>query len=155
MKQPILFPGQPYIVYADDDSDNRAFLVESMRKVNPVIRIIGFDSGLGVVQFLESLDPGTQLPSCIILDLEMPVWDGLRTLRVLKKHPDYHDIPAYIFSTSTNERDIALATSLGAVDYIAKPYGQKDLQSCCEEFASHVDREKMFKGRPRDSALAN
>lgn len=151
--KPILFPGQPYIIYADDDSDNRAFLIESMRKVNPVIRIFGFDSGLGVVQFLESLDPGTQLPSCIVLDLEMPVWDGLRTLRVIKKHKDYFEIPVYMFSTARNERDIALATSLGAMDYIAKPYSLKDLQTCCEEFALHVDRDKMYKGRSNGNIL--
>jgi CheY-like chemotaxis protein len=151
MKPPILFPGQPYIIYADDDADDRAFFVEMMRKIDPLIRIFGFENGLGVVQFLESLAAGSELPCCVVLDLNMPVWDGIRTLRVMKEHHEYVQVPVYIFSTSTHERDIAVANSLGAAEYIPKPYSQKDLQGCCEEFASHTSQEKMYKRLPKDN----
>jgi CheY-like chemotaxis protein len=148
MNSPILFPGQPYIIYADDDTDDRAFFIEMMRKVNPMVRIFSFENGLGVVQFLESLPAGSELPCCVVLDLNMPVWDGIRTLRVMKEHPEYSRLSVYMFSTSTHERDITVASSLGAADYIHKPFTQKELRGCCEEFAARAENEKMYKGRP-------
>jgi CheY-like chemotaxis protein len=151
MHAPLLFPDPPYLIYADDDADDRAFFSETMRKINPLIRVFSFENGLGVVQFLESLQVGSPLPCCVVLDLNMPVWDGIRTLRVMKEHPEYCRIAVYMFSTSTHERDIAVANSLGATDYIPKPYGQKDLQACCEEFAARADQEKCYKGSPTDN----
>lgn len=143
---------QPYIIYADDDVDDQAFLTEMMRKVNPAIPIRNFMNGLEVVQFLEELPQNALLPSCIVLDLNMPVWDGMHTLKVIKEHPAYRAIPTFIFSTSTSTRDTALAESLGAVAYITKPYGQKELFSVCQEFSEYCELEKRHKTSPFPSA---
>src|SRR5689334_16235143 len=122
MKQPVLFPGQPYMLYADDDTDDRAFAVEMMRKLNPAIRVFGCENGLEVVQFLESLDKGVLLPCCIVLDVNMPVWDGFRALRVIKKQAMYSSLPVYMVTSFPSTKDASLAASEGAVEYMAKPY---------------------------------
>jgi DNA-binding response OmpR family regulator len=64
----------------------------------------------------------------------------------MKEHPEYGRVPVYMFSTSTHQRDITVARSLGAADYLPKPYGQKDLQACCEAFAARAGQEPRFKG---------
>lgn len=128
----------PYILYADDDLDDQAFLSEMLRKVNHNIQTRCFENGLELVQQLEALPTGALLPACIILDLNMPVWDGMQTLRVLKSHPQYAGIPVFIFSTSTSERDTHLAEAIGAVAYITKPYAQNDLMKICQEFAEYA-----------------
>jgi CheY-like chemotaxis protein len=139
---------QCYITYADDDMDDQAFLVEMMRKVNPDILIKNFLNGLELVQFLEQLPKNALLPSCIVLDLNMPVWDGMHTLKVLKGHPAYKAIPAFIFSTSSSERDIAMAELLDAEAYISKPYGQKELFAVCQEFSEYCNLELRRKNQP-------
>jgi CheY-like chemotaxis protein len=135
----------PYILYADDDMDDQAFIAEMMRKVRPGIAIKCFMNGLELVQFLEQMPDRSLLPACIVLDLNMPVWDGMHTLKVLKQHKVYQSIPAFIFSTSSSERDMVLAESLGAVAYITKPYGQQELFSVCQEFAEYCDLEQRQK----------
>ena len=136
---------QPYIMYADDDLDDQAFIAEMLRRVNPAITLKCFMNGLELVQYLEQLPEHAMLPACIVLDLNMPVWDGIHTLKVLKQHKIYHPIPTFIFSTSSSERDMALAESLGAVAYITKPYGQKELFEVCQEFAEYAEMEKRTK----------
>jgi len=135
----------PYILYADDDLDDQAFLTEMMRKVSPRIVLKCFPNGLELVQFLEQLPEKAVLPACIVLDLNMPVWDGIHTLRVLKGHKMYQHIPTFMFSTSSSERDVQLADALGAVAYITKPYGQKELFEVCQEFAEYCELEPKRK----------
>jgi CheY-like chemotaxis protein len=135
----------PYILYADDDLDDQAFLSEMLRKVNHNILTRCFGNGLELIQHLEALQTGALLPACVILDLNMPVWDGMQTLKVLKTHPQYAEIPVFIFSTSTSERDTHLADSIGAVAYITKPYAQNDLMKICQEFAEYAMMEPQYK----------
>lgn len=60
-------------------------------------------------------------PDVIILDVEMPVMDGLETLKALGK--EYPDLPVIMFSTLTERgAEVTLdALSLGASDYVTKP----------------------------------
>ncbi len=141
----------PYILYADDDLDDQAFLSEMMHRVNPAVGIGGFQNGLELFQFLEHLPSDSVLPSCIVLDLNMPMWNGMHTLKVLKDHGVYQSIPAFIFSTSSSGKDVALAEALGAVAYITKPYGQKELFEICQELAEYCNAEAKRKILPVSS----
>lgn len=61
-------------------------------------------------------------PDLILLDIEMPGMSGYDTIKALKSNPDTADIPV-IFLTGKNElENELLGLSLGAVDYITKPF---------------------------------
>lgn len=56
----------------------------------------------------------------VILDLEMPVMDGMETLQILRqKHPD---IPAIMLTGSQDIQDAIEAMKLGATDFLTKPF---------------------------------
>jgi putative two-component system response regulator len=66
-------------------------------------------------------------PDLILLDIDMPGMSGYDTLKALKLNPETSDIPV-IFLTGKNEsEDELLGLSLGAVDYITKPFSQSIL----------------------------
>jgi putative two-component system response regulator len=68
-------------------------------------------------QFLEKA-----LPDMILLDVMMPEMSGYEAMAKLKKDPRTKDIPV-IFLTSMKDANSELeGLSLGAVDYIAKPF---------------------------------
>src|SRR5262245_29810654 len=60
-------------------------------------------------------------PDIVTLDVEMPVMDGLTTLREIRKV--YPKLPVIMFSTLTERGAAATldALALGATDYFAKP----------------------------------
>jgi putative two-component system response regulator len=63
-------------------------------------------------------------PDLILLDIDMPGMSGYDTIKALKSNPETAEIPV-IFLTGKNEMENELlGLSLGAVDYITKPFSQ-------------------------------
>jgi len=61
-------------------------------------------------------------PAMILLDVDMPEMNGYEAIKILKSKPQTKDIPV-IFLTGRTESDDELAgLSLGAIDYIVKPF---------------------------------
>jgi DNA-binding NarL/FixJ family response regulator len=64
------------------------------------------------------------LPDLILLDVAMPGMDGYETFHALRAYNDFADIPV-IFLTAMGMADKELkALSMGAVDYVTKPFVQ-------------------------------
>ncbi|MBI4333705.1 MAG: response regulator [Chloroflexi bacterium] len=103
------------ILVVDDEQRILKFL-GVMLKVSgyDVITATNGQEGLQMVQ--------TQNPDCILLDIVMPVMDGLEMLQKLRT---FCQAPVVIFSArgQTSER----AIGLGANDFIAKPFKPEEL----------------------------
>lgn len=67
------------------------------------------------------------LPDLILLDVFMPVMDGFATCRMLKNNAHTRHIPV-IFLSAANEVEKRIeGLSLGAVDYICKPFSEQEV----------------------------
>ena len=60
-------------------------------------------------------------PNIILLDIMMPVMDGLEVIRKVRENPAYADIKIVVLSALNSNEDILKAYSLGAQDFITKP----------------------------------
>lgn len=115
------------ILYADDDTDDRAWVSEACKILNSSLNISFVENGRQVLDYLKS--PINALPSLIVLDLNMPEMDGRQTLKYLKSNPFYKEIPVAIVSTSANKIDKDTCKRLGASVYITKPDTHSEWQS--------------------------
>ena len=123
----------PTILYVDDDSDDCIFLAESFAASNTSTDLVCASGGEEAITYLNSIS-SEALPSLIILDLNMPKWDGRQTLCYIKAHPSLSDIPVVILSTSSNSTDKEVCKRLGAISYLQKPYvydGYKEIVQNC------------------------
>ncbi len=66
-------------------------------------------------------------PGLILLDVNMPGWDGYETCRHLKQEEVLQDVPVLFFSTLDKPQDRLRAFSVGAVDYVDKPCQEEEL----------------------------
>ena len=66
-------------------------------------------------------------PDVIVLDLSLPVVDGLDVCRILRNRPDTRAIPIIILTARTHERDKVSGLDLGADDYITKPFSLREV----------------------------
>ena len=71
---------------------------------------------------LESLPH--EMPSLVLLDMNMPGMGGLETCRAIRSGSD---IPVIILSVRNTERDKVAALDAGADDYVTKPFGIEEL----------------------------
>jgi len=63
-----------------------------------------------------------EIPDLILLDIILPEMDGFEVLTRLKKNDSTHSIPVIIISGMAKPDDEVKGLSLGAVDYITKPF---------------------------------
>ncbi|HEY0042029.1 MAG TPA: response regulator [Flavisolibacter sp.] len=107
------------ILYVDDDNDDCIFLKTSIEDAGNNANVICANDGEEAVQYLNSISTDS-LPSLIVLDLNMPRWDGKRTLQYLKSNPQLAEIPVVILSTSEREKEHC--RQMGAASYHIKPH---------------------------------
>jgi DNA-binding response OmpR family regulator len=85
-------------------------------------------------------------PDLILLDVMMPNITGIEVCRQIKADKELVDIPVIFLTAKTETDDILEGFEAGAVDYITKPFFQKELisrVSCHLELA--LKKEKLHK----------
>lgn len=63
----------------------------------------------------------------IIADINMPMMDGLKLLSIIRKDPQYNNVPVIIVTTEGAEADRDKGMKLGANAYLPKPIQTNDL----------------------------
>ena len=109
------------ILAIDDNTVNLATLEQELKDKYEVIPMI---SGRRAIKFLycERVD-------LILLDVQMPVMDGVQTLREIRNLENGITVPV-IFLTALKDRDTVIEGSkLGIMDYITKPFDTEDLNN--------------------------
>lgn len=66
-------------------------------------------------------------PDLILLDLMMPDMSGLEVCEKIKSNPQYKDIPIIFLTASQEEHHLIQAYSIGASDYVTKPFKKPEL----------------------------
>jgi putative two-component system response regulator len=102
------------IMIVDDTEMNIVILVEALQDDYELIVAI---NGLEAIELLEE-----QKPDLILLDIMMPEMDGYEVLKKLKENPDLDNIPVILLSAITDSDSKTKGFSLGAVDYVTKPF---------------------------------
>ena len=83
-------------------------------------------------------------PAIILLDVMMPEVDGYEACRRLKEHPDTALIPVIFITAKTEVEDEQKGLSLGAVDYITKPFNPDLVKARVEAQFSHYQETRAL-----------
>lgn len=110
----------PVILVADDEPVNLALIKRRLEWEE--YRVETAEDGGQAVEAARRV-----LPDLIILDVMMPVLDGLQACRLLKEDPATRDIPV-IFLSALDDTDTKVSgLALGANDYVSKPFRVEEL----------------------------
>lgn len=66
-------------------------------------------------------------PSIVVLDIGMPYLDGFGVLEFLQQHATERYIPTLVLTARHSETDVQRAIGLGAADFLAKPFDDRQL----------------------------
>ena len=108
-------PAPDPILIVDDNPTNLLVLTQTLEDLDyPIVMAHSGEEALQSAQ--------NQAPCLILLDIMMPGMDGYETLSALRQHDNLTDIPV-IFLSALDDLDYKVkGLSLGAVDYITKPF---------------------------------
>jgi DNA-binding response OmpR family regulator len=111
---------QTDLLLIDDSQTDLRILVEMM--ADRQLRVsIALDGEKGYQQAV------LQQPALILLDVRMPVMDGFATCRRLKANPVTQAIPVIFLTVENDLKERLEGFALGAVDYIGKPFNEKEV----------------------------
>lgn len=93
-------------------------------------------------------------PDLILLDWNMPVMDGIEALEILKKDETTKDIPVLMITgVMTSSEDLSFAMSVGAIDFLKKPFDKLELSARVRNILLLSDTLKTLKNQ--NSSLEN
>lgn len=126
---------QNVVLIVEDDPRNLELLTETLSSANFEVAIS--TTGEYALEIMN-----TERPAVILMDVDLPGIDGFETCRRLKEDPSTRDIPVLFMTASSDIKDRMNGFTLGAVDYIVKPFR-------CEELVArtqvHVDLSQLTK----------
>jgi two-component system response regulator len=114
------------IFIVDDDPDDRQLILDAFLETNSAIDYVFIEDGIQLMQTLHAAAP-EDLPSLILLDLNMPGLMGLHALKEIREDKRVTHIPTIILTTSTLAQDEITSYKLGASCFIRKPQTYKEL----------------------------
>jgi DNA-binding response OmpR family regulator len=82
-------------------------------------------------------------PDLIVLDIMLPVRDGLDVCRTLRQESD---VPIIMLTARTTEEDKLTGLDVGADDYVTKPFSPKELAARVRAVLRRLPEEGMMRG---------
>lgn len=124
---------KPLVYLIEDDLDDQYIFKMVTKELEINLNLTTFEDGLTAYKALTKvceIEDGRHLhlPDLILLDLNLPVWDGKKTLSELKKVSHLQGIPIVIYTTSKSEYDAADCYRLGANSFISKAAEYENLR---------------------------
>jgi CheY-like chemotaxis protein len=132
------------IFVADDDQDDRYFLIQALSAFNDQLNYIEVADGILLIRELANIQhPGKKL---VIVDMNMPRMNGLDTVKQIKLNDNLNGIPILMMSTSSDEWLVNQARQAGISKFSIKPSTFEDFidlaEQICVEFGIPITKSK-------------
>lgn len=113
------------ILLVEDDPNDLELTLHTLRENKIANRIQVARDGAEALEFIFRTGRYAarrhEHPRVVLLDLKLPLVDGLEVLRRVKQHPRTRTIPIVVLTSSQEERDVVESYRLGVNSYLVKP----------------------------------
>jgi two-component system response regulator len=115
-----------YILLIEDNPGDIELTRRALRKGKILNELVVVEDGQEAIDFLFHAgrfadDPPRPLPTLTLLDLKLPLVDGLEVLACIRASEKTRRLPVVILTSSVEETDLAISYDLGVNSYIRKP----------------------------------
>jgi PleD family two-component response regulator len=118
--QPSARNGVRLVVLADDDATTIVMISTILKHFNFKCEIA--HDGAQALEISRA-----KRPDLVLLDVSMPKMDGFEALAALRESPATRNLPVILISSHHDEAEVVKGFSLGANDYVTKPFNSGEL----------------------------
>lgn len=114
------------ILLLEDNQSDIALTKRAFKKANIANPLQVAEDGQEALDYLFAEGPFSQrdkndLPTIVLLDLKLPIVDGLEVLKAIRGNALTKRLPVVVLTSSKEEMDLAISYDLGVNSYIRKP----------------------------------
>jgi two-component system response regulator len=126
MDNPTIYPGDRYVLLVEDNPDDAELTFRAFKRHNLANKVVHAQDGVEALDYLFGRGQfagrdTSQLPTLVLLDINMPRLDGHEVLAALRADPHTVNLPVVMLTSSDEQRDIHRAYGNGANSYVRKP----------------------------------
>ena len=110
-----------HILIVEDERDIASLIKHTLERAADTEADIVFSGDAALKAMTE------RPPDLLILDLNLPVINGVEICRIVKSRSDLKQVPVIMLTARTSEDDRVTGLELGADDYITKPFSLREL----------------------------
>src|SRR5438309_3788618 len=136
---------RPLVLVVEDDEDAREVLQELLRDQYEVEAV---GDGESAVKRAKEL-----LPDLVLLDLFLPGLDGFGALTGLRRDPKTAEVPVIFLSAQGDAETKSQGLSLGAADYLAKPFSAQELLARVDRTLRLTAQKEHFRALAQTDGL--
>lgn len=108
------------ILVVEDNEDNRRIMRDLLTSAGfEVLEALDGEKGVAAAK--------ANVPDLILMDIQLPVFDGYETTRRIKADPALQAIPIIAVTSYALSGDETKARKAGCDDYVAKPFSPREL----------------------------
>ena len=127
------------VLIVDDEQINRALLTKILSDEFVTLEA---ENGLVALQMMTAKDHKIDL---ILLDVVMPVMDGLTLLKKIKADPFYSNMPVIITTSSLSKEFESECLEMGANDFVQKPYNPELIRQRVKNLLRFKDNASLIR----------
>jgi two-component system cell cycle response regulator len=136
---------KPLILVVEDDEDARIVLTELLR---PRYDVDAVGDGETALKRAAELNP-----DLVLLDLFLPGMDGFGALTGLRRNSKTADTPVIFLSAQGDAETKSQGLSLGAADYLAKPFSEQELMARVDRTLKLAAQKEHFRALAQTDGL--
>jgi len=137
----------PHLLVVDDDREIRGLVSQFLTKHG--FRVTQARDGKEATRALEA-----SRVDLVVLDLMMPGEDGLSICRRLRSDPTTETLPIIMLTAMGEETDRVVGLEMGADDYLAKPFGPRELLARIKAVLRRSAGGPQAPGAPKGASLS-
>ena len=130
------------ILLAEDDEGHADLIREGLQASGGCKNIIHFTNGLDVWNFVSRQGNGAvrniNKNYIVLLDLNMPILDGIETLKKIKSDEALKVIPVMMLSTNDDPQEVATCYKNGCNMYITKPVNYTKFTETLDQLSKFI-----------------
>ena len=130
---PPAMDNHPVVLIVDDEPTNLAVLGDILEDQG--YEVIAAVSGEGALATAKQMQP-----DIVLLDINMPGWDGYETAEELRQCADIRPVPILFLSAQNDTQSKVKGFAVGAKDFITKPFQSEELLA---RLCTHLELDRL------------
>ena len=129
------------ILLVDDSANDVTLIKNALAEANIGNEVVVAEDGEEAIDFInlrgkfEGYSGG--LPIFILLDIKMPLMDGIEVLKLIRQTPVYNQVPIIMLTSSRDTNDLQACYDSGANSFVVKPVNMNSFMQVVKDLGKY------------------